>query len=321
MHADALVCGIMPLSDLNMVINVHNTTDGTQQGDRIANMAKRLIDGETLTVNAMAKEFNVHSRSIKRDFKHLDIFGLIRDNSGVRMSNSYYSQLLKVRTEAGLQEFHDLTSVIKKDNQKGNKNQESKEIDYVENVPKTGYQKLNKHESSGNNYSKVIKAIENRQLIQFEYINSNGNKASFKDVQPYLIRHINEAYYLISVHKNKIKPFRLEGLKLLWPYSSFSYCPIKDKQIHDNKTIYFGEKTKAEIRVDGNAIHYFERKTILPNQGSIIKKSDGSYIIECSYTAELEILPVIKWWIPRVKIISPIELKRKLENELREYLK
>lgn len=295
-------------------------TDGKKQGDRIANMAKRLIDGETLTVNAMAKEFNVDARTIKRDFKHLDIFDLIRDKSGVRMSNSYHSQLLKIRSEAGLQEFHDLTGVIKKGNQKGNKNQESKEINYVENVPKTGYQKLSKHEISGNNYSKVIKAIEDRQLIQFEYINSNGNKASFKDVQPYLIRRFNEAYYLISVHKNKIKPFRLEGMKVLWPYSSFNFCPIKDKQINDNKTIYYGEKTRAEIKVDGSAIHYFERKTILPDQGDIIKQKDGSYIVECFYAAELEILPVIKWWIPRVQIINPIELRHKLENELREYL-
>ncbi|PKH07115.1 hypothetical protein CXF93_14705 [Moritella sp. Urea-trap-13] len=316
-----LICGIMCLSDLYMVINVHNTTGGMKQGDRIANMAKRLVDGDTLTVNAMTKEFNVDSRTIKRDFKHLDIFGLIRDKSGVRMSNSYHSQLLKIRIEAGLQEFYDLTDVNNNGNNKGNIKHESKDIDYVENVPKTGYQKLNKHEFSGNNYSKVITAIENKQLIQFEYIKSNGNKASFKDVQPYLIRRFNEAYYLISVHEHKIKPFRLEGMKVLWPYSSFNYCPIKDKQIHDNKTIYYGEKTKAEIKVDGNAIHYFERKTILPNQGNILKQSDGSYIVECFYAAELEILPVIKWWIPRVQIISPIKLKRKLENELYEYLK
>ncbi len=277
-------------------------------------MAKRLVDGETLTVNAMAKEFNFDRKTISRDLKHLDIFGLIRDNSGVRMSNSYHSQLLKIRSEAGLQEFYEL-------NEKSHKSQRTKEIDYVENVPKSGYQKLNKHESAGKNYDKVISAIENRQLIQFEYMSSNGNKASFKDVQPYLIRRFNEAYYLVSVHKNIIKTFRLEGMKVLWPYSSFSYCPIKDKQIHDNKTIYYGETTKAEIKVDGNAIHYFERKTILPNQGNIIKQSDGCYIVECSYVAELEILPVIKWWIPRVQIIKPIELKNKLDNELREYLK
>ena len=38
-------------------------------------------------------------------------------------------------------------------------------------------------------------------------------------------------------------------------------------------------------------------------------------------TFEEEILQTVRYWIPNIKIISPVTLQKKLEDSLKEYLK
>jgi predicted DNA-binding transcriptional regulator YafY len=49
-------------------------------------------------------------------------------------------------------------------------------------------------------------------------------------------------------------------------------------------------------------------------------KEGGNLIISYQVTQEIEVEELIKRWLPYVKVIEPLSLKKKIEGELREYL-
>jgi len=65
---------------------------------------------------------------------------------------------------------------------------------------------------------------------------------------------------------------------------------------------------------------FFKSKNYLKSQEIVETKEDGSLIVSYKVTQEYEIEELIKRWIPYVKVISPLSLKQKIENELKEYL-
>ena len=65
---------------------------------------------------------------------------------------------------------------------------------------------------------------------------------------------------------------------------------------------------------------YFLRKDILPNM-KILEQKENSFTISTKVSYDDEILKVVKYWIPYVKIISPLYLQEKFANILKNYLK
>jgi predicted DNA-binding transcriptional regulator YafY len=65
---------------------------------------------------------------------------------------------------------------------------------------------------------------------------------------------------------------------------------------------------------------YFLRKDILPNM-KILEQKENSFTISTKVSYDDEILKVVKYWIPYIKIISPLYLQEKFTNILKDYLK
>ena len=72
---------------------------------------------------------------------------------------------------------------------------------------------------------------------------------------------------------------------------------------------------KASPKVAG----YFKRRKLIGNQ--IIEKelADGSLIISAKVSHDNQILPIVRYWIPNLSIISPESLQAYLEQGLRAY--
>lgn len=86
--------------------------------------------------------------------------------------------------------------------------------------------------------------------------------------------------------------------------------------------IYFEPSTKpfeVTLLLESDAIVYFERK---PVKGQYLKKnSDHTAELTISLTHKEEVFAIVKKWLPKIKIIEPIQLQEELEESLREYLK
>ncbi|MGB2553885.1 WYL domain-containing protein, partial [Campylobacter sp. MOP51] len=75
----------------------------------------------------------------------------------------------------------------------------------------------------------------------------------------------------------------------------------------------------VELKIKKEAIDYFKRRQILPNY-KIIFEDETSITISTKVAYDDEILRVVKYWIPFIKIVSPVRLKEKFENILKKYL-
>jgi len=65
---------------------------------------------------------------------------------------------------------------------------------------------------------------------------------------------------------------------------------------------------------------YFKRKPVSKTQKIETIHQDGSIEITVKITHEMEIIPLIKYWIPYVTIREPLWIKETIENDLKAYL-
>lgn len=46
----------------------------------------------------------------------------------------------------------------------------------------------------------------------------------------------------------------------------------------------------------------------------------GGLLIDCQICHEMQLLPLVRYWIPYIKIIEPAHFQEKLEQDLQHYL-
>ena len=74
------------------------------------------------------------------------------------------------------------------------------------------------------------------------------------------------------------------------------------------------------LHVARRVASYFKRRDLLPNQ--VIKKelNDGDLLIETTVGHPDEILPIVRYWIPHVRIVEPRHWQEQMEASLAAYM-
>ena len=90
--------------------------------------------------------------------------------------------------------------------------------------------------------------------------------------------------------------------------------------IEQDDGIFFSEtKFEVVVKVSKNIAPYFKRRNVFPNQ--IIEKEleSGELLISAKVATNNQILPLIKYWVPEIHVISPVEVKNQLFTDLTDY--
>lgn len=74
------------------------------------------------------------------------------------------------------------------------------------------------------------------------------------------------------------------------------------------------------IKVNAQVARYFTQRALLPNQEIIRHIENGELLISCKNIHEMEIIPLVQYWIPHLTIVSPAYLQEKLVNKLKDYV-
>jgi len=187
-------------------------------------------------------------------------------------------------------------------------------------------------ESKSNDFQlikKLEKAISYKRYMIIQY--RVRDKIEEYKVQPYKIVFISGNYYVAC---------EVKGCKFsfsLYRISKIKEIEVLSKTFHKNIDIerfiefmqtpfarysqnYRENIIQIQLEVDKSKAYYFKSKKYLSSQKVIEEKENGNLIIEYQVTAEIEVEELIKSWLPHIKVISPISLKRKIERELRTYL-
>ena len=66
---------------------------------------------------------------------------------------------------------------------------------------------------------------------------------------------------------------------------------------------------------------YFKRRRLITNQVIEKELEDGGLIISARVGHVNQILPIVRYWIPNIRIISPESLQVEMDKGLEDYLK
>jgi len=76
---------------------------------------------------------------------------------------------------------------------------------------------------------------------------------------------------------------------------------------------------KVILNISKEIAKYFQRKPISKTQKMESLYEDGSMDISVEITNDMEIIPVVKYWIPYIKILEPKNIRKRIKDDLLMY--
>uniref|UniRef100_UPI0013A639CD WYL domain-containing protein n=1 Tax=Acinetobacter sp. WCHAc060042 TaxID=2213016 RepID=UPI0013A639CD len=93
------------------------------------------------------------------------------------------------------------------------------------------------------------------------------------------------------------------------------------KQLEDEDGIWFGqEKSEVILKVHADVVLHFMQRQLLPEQELVKTLEDGGILVSSKISHTMQLLPLVRYWIPHVEIVSPEHLQDELEVGLKGYL-
>jgi len=285
--------------------------------DRLAKFLIKLNNGLHLDVKVLAEEFGVSERTIARDIVRLKSAHLPLEQDS---QQKYYIE----PKHFGLFKADDIKVFAERSGVK--KLYPSFGVPFLNDLLTDHKQMV--YEAKGYSYEDVSqlgslitdlsKAIEKNRQVCFLYKNTD------RIVEPYRLIHHHGSWYLAGVHERKLRTYRLSRIqKSFAPYEQAVFTPDSNilKQLEDENSIWFGqEKNEVIVNIQANVATYFKHRQLLPEQKVIDELNDGGLLVSCKISHPMQLLPLVKFWIPHVRIVSPEHLQSELDGELRYYL-
>ena len=281
--------------------------------DRFADIFIRLNSNERLNTKALADEYGVCDKTIRRDLARMECYlPLVRERGVVSLDNSRRFNLTH-------KEFGELIKLIGIHHLLPNM-----DIGFLRELIKQKSDGL--FQIKGYDYENIASlqpvmnllrtAVLNHQTVIFEY------KDTLRTVMPYKLINHRGCWYVVGLQDNKpddIKTFRLSKINNI--HLTEQRFVVNDdikQKIDDNGGIWFGKKlVSVLITADEYASGFFMQKQILPNQKIIKVLDNGGLLIQSDVYHQSQLFPMIRSWIPHLTITEPKDWQGDLERGLR----
>ncbi len=181
------------------------------------------------------------------------------------------------------------------------------------------YENIDNHKTA---FTKIEQAIAAQQKIRFDYkkINVQGTKQYC--IEPYSLVNKNGIWYLIGLDAGKEKTYSFKQVSNIDVLEdTFEVNKTLQDKLKQSDSLYHGNQIKQIVlKVNQTVAPYFQRQALFPNQSIIRQLDNGDLLLECNDINEIEVLPIVKYWLPHITIISPSYLDQKIRDLLTEYL-
>ena len=284
---------------------------------RLAMMLVKLNQGEHLEPHALAEEFNVHVRTIQRDInERFGYLPLEKTDGAYRMSPAFLGRL----TLKDIERFAALAGVAGLF--------PSLSVDFLRDifdarvepalmVKGHHYEDLRGKEEG---FKAVERAIVGRRRIRFSYPGTQGQKTYEAD--PHKLVNVKGVWYLAARHDGKLKTFSFAKLDspVVLPFT-FEPDPGLLRQLEADDGIWTSDQPiEIVLTVDAQAAPYFRRRKLIANQVIDKELADGGLIVSAKVGHANQVLPIVRYWIPHLRIVAPKELAAELERGLGEFI-
>lgn len=302
--------------------------------DRLLGIVIYLLNREIVSANALAQKFEVSTRTIQRDIETLNLAGI--PITSMQGTNGGYGIVDSFKVEkqiASAVDYQFIVTALTGMNSAYNNKKLEATLEKLLNVSKQEQSHRSKVKldfsasREGNNIDKYLKliedAIDNEKVIEFEYLNSYGDK-KLRLVEPIGVIYKWYAWYMLGYCCNK-KDYRLFKVvrmrNLIKQDSSFSIkhdsfenlLALHEKQEQDiSRCIDVKLLCKKEIRI--SIEEYFPK-------ASITEKDDGDFIVQFSVpNNEKGWKGLIFTYGNKMKIIEPEELRKEIVLKAEEII-
>lgn len=280
---------------------------------RLADMLAMLNAGESLKIDDLAEKYGVSIRTIQRDIGRLSFLDLVYENQEYRLHNRYFGSGLHFKD---IRHFAYMSGV---DNLYPQLNPAFlREIiqPQAEDIYEIKAHDFEKSLLFLNLMNDLKQAITAKYCVQFSY------KDKTRMVEPYKLVHHFGCWYLAGVELGQIKTYHLSRMyNFFVTQQHFVLDERVLQEIEDDKSIWFGQqKIEVVIQVNTQVAQYFKQRQLLPEQNMVKEMVDGTLLLSCQIGHKLQLFPIVRWWIPYLKIVSPSEWQDELESGLKFYL-
>lgn len=273
-----------------------------------------------MNITELSKEFEVSTKTIQRDLVELQKYGAIRvgrtwkidpklkeDNlsSNEKMVLGILDEMAKGAGKIFYSKAHSLLSQV------------SQQLEHPI------FANINSEYLEEKNillFNEIESVIKEKVEIIFDYENHKFH------VKPLKLAFFDGFWYMLVLHikgeKEEFKKFHLKTIKNIQLLENKFEIPqiVEDRLNHAN-SVWFNldEQFIVRLYIDKIIRKYFERKP-LRGQRIIGEDKDGSIEIEIIASHEMEIIPLVYWYIPYIKVLEPQWLADSVKGRAIKYL-
>ena len=286
---------------------------------RLAQILVKLNQGEKLDPSALADEFGVNLRTIQRDLNVRFAYLPLQKSEGrYHLDVTFLGKLSTKDIErfAGLAGVRGLFPSLNDDFLR---DIFDSRVQGALLVKGHNYENLAGKEVQ---FRDIEKAIVGKRQVAFAYQKPEGLK-NYNNVSPYKLVNHKGIWYLAALDGEKLKSFsfsKISQLKTL--EDSYQWSKAIDTRLAEEDGIWLSEeRQEVVLKINHEVAGYFKRRKLVANQ--IIEKelADGGLLISAKVGHPNQILPIVRYWLPHIRIISPEGFQVEFEQGLVEYLK
>jgi len=289
---------------------------------RLTSILSRLYQGEKLQPKDLSEEYNVSLRTIQRDFKErLLSFPVFYENKQWQMDKDFkLDKSLSIKDTITLNILEDFSKSL-------GDNFHSQSSNILNKLKNRKYSpiftKLNMEDISAEFDSMIAyeEAILSKNSIKIKY--TTDKKVSEVKINPIKIVNFEGLWYLVATDENnKLKSYYLKNVQLLQVYKSRFIISKEIENILNNAiSIWFSDNEPFEVimEIDNHVAKFFKQKPISLTQ-TILSEDETKMTISVMATSDFEIIPIVKSWIPFIKVTSPARIQDKVKEEASKFL-
>jgi predicted DNA-binding transcriptional regulator YafY len=284
---------------------------------RLTAILQKLNQGERLNIDQLAEEFNVHRRTIQRDLlERFAFLPLEKVDSLFALDPAYLGRLTfrDIERFAGLAGLGGMFPAL--DTQFFRELFDSR-LQETLSIHGPSYEDLQRRLSD---FRQLQRAISECRQVRFSYAKEDSKKTV--EVAPYRLINHNGIWYLAAVDTGKPKAYAFGKVSALNVLDAI-FVPdtgIRD-MLNEEDSIWLNErKTEVVLTVAPVAATYFRRRKLIAQQVIEKELEDGGLIVSGKFAHPNQILPIVRYWLPHVRIVSPATWQEELDAGLRNYL-
>jgi len=284
---------------------------------RLAQILIKLNQGEKLAPQSLADEFGVNLRTVQRDLNVRFAYLPLQKSAGRYHLDPAFLGRLNTRDIERFATLAGVRGLFPSFSDEFLRDIFDSRMQTALLVKGHNYENLADREAD---FRQLERAIVACRRVAFTYRKKGGNK-DYSDIEPYKLVNHKGVWYLAARDGDRLKAFAFGKIGQLCVLADeFVHDPKVDRQLREEDGIWLGEKKEVVFKIASDVAGYFKRRKLIANQLIEKELEDGGLIVSARVGHASEILPIVRYWIPHIRIISPEGLQEEMERELRIYI-